>query len=43
MPLSLLIGIPIVTLSYILVNISFFAILSYDEVLNSETVALVSN
>lgn len=41
LPLSLLIGIPIVTLSYVLVNVSYFAILSYDEILSAKTVALV--
>ena len=41
LPLSLLIGIPIVTLCYLLVNIAFFAVLDYHQILSSETVALV--
>lgn len=41
LPLSLLIGIPIVTLSYLVVNLSFFATLSYEQILQSDAVALV--
>lgn len=40
-PLSLMIGIPIVATCYLLVNISYFAVLSYDEILKAEAVALV--
>ena len=41
LPLSLLIGIPIVTVCYLLVNISYFAVLSYEEILKADAVALV--
>jgi L-type amino acid transporter 9 len=43
LPLSVMIGIPIVAVCYVLVNVSYFAILSYDEILKSEAVALVSD
>lgn len=42
LPLSLLIGVPIVTVGYLLVNMSYFAVLSYQEILNADAVALVS-
>lgn len=42
LPLSVLIGIPIVALCYLVVNFSFFAILSYEQILRADTVALVS-
>ena len=42
LPLSLLIGVPIVTACYLLANVSFFAILTYDDILSAQTVALVS-
>lgn len=41
LPLSLVIGIPIVAVSYILVNMAYFAVLSYDQILSAEAVALV--
>lgn len=41
LPLSILIGILVVAVSYLLVNISFFATLSYEQILNSDAVALV--
>lgn len=40
LPLSLLIGIPIVAISYMLVNLAFFATLSYEQILQSDAVAL---
>ena len=43
LPLSLLIGVPIVAASYLLVNVSFFAILTYDQILSAQAVALVSS
>ncbi len=40
-PLAILIGVPLVTISYLLVNVTFFAILSHDQILSSDAVALV--
>ena len=42
MPIALFIGIPVVALCYLLVNIAFFAVLSYEDILSAEAVALVS-
>ena len=42
MPIALFIGILVVALCYLLVNIAFFAVLSYEDILNAEAVALVS-
>ena len=42
LPLSLLIGVPIVALCYLLVNVSFFSVLSYSDIAASDTVGLVS-
>ena len=42
MPLILLTAIPIVTVCYLLVNLSFFAILSPDQILNAQAVGVVS-
>ena len=42
MPIALFIGIPLVAVCYLLVNIAFFATLSYEEILSAEAVALVS-
>ena len=42
MPIVLFIGIPVVALCYLLVNIAFFAVLSYEDILSAEAVALVS-
>ena len=42
LPLSLFIGIPLVAISYLLVNFSFFATLTYSQILQSDAVALVS-
>lgn len=41
LPLSLTIGIPIVAVSYTLVNMAYFAVLSYEQILQAEAVALV--
>ena len=41
LPLSVMIGVPIVAVCYALVNISYFAVLSYDEILTAEAIALV--
>ena len=42
MPIALFIGIPVVAVCYLLINIAFFATLSYEEILSAEAVALVS-
>lgn len=42
MPISLFVGIPVVTVCYLLVNTSFFLVLSYEEILSAKAVALVS-
>ena len=42
MPISLFVGIPIVAVCYLLVNVAFFIVLSYDEILSAKAVALVS-
>ena len=42
MPIALFIGIPVVALCYLLINIAFFAVLSYEDILSAEAVALVS-
>ena len=41
LPLSLFIGIPIVATCYLLVNFAFFSVLTYEEILSAETVAIV--
>ena len=43
MSISLFVGVPVVALCYILVNTAFFIVLSYEEILKAEAVALVSN
>ena len=42
MPISLFVGIPLVAVCYLLVNVAFFIVLSYDEILSAKAVALVS-
>ena len=42
MPIALLIGVPLVAVCYLLVNIAFFIVLSYEDILRAEAVALVS-
>ena len=43
MPIALFVGIPLVAVCYLLVNIAFFAVLSYEDILGAEAVALVSH
>ena len=43
LPLSVYIGVAIVTVSYLVVNVSFFAVLSYDQIESAIAVALVSH
>ena len=43
LPLSILIGIPLVTVCYVLVNIAYLAVLTPAEVMESSAVAVVSN
>ena len=38
---SLLVGVPVVCLCYLLVNTAFFVVLPYEDVLAAEAVALV--
>ena len=42
MPISLFVGVPIVAVCYLFVNVAFFIVLSYDEILMADAVALVS-
>ena len=42
MPLSIYIGVSIVIISYCLVNVSFFAVLTYEQIEQAVAVALVS-
>ena len=42
LPWALVLGLVTVSICYLLVNLSFFAVLSYDEITAAETVALVS-
>ena len=42
LPLSILIGIPLVTVCYVLVNIAYLTVLSPAEILTSSAVAVVS-
>ncbi|XP_064385922.1 Y+L amino acid transporter 2-like isoform X2 [Halichondria panicea] len=41
LPRAILIAIPLVVLSYVAVNVAFFAVLSYEEIESSEAVGLV--
>ena len=41
LPRSVLTGVPIVTVCYLLVNIAYFGVLCYDEVLDGDATALV--
>ena len=43
LPLSILIGIPLVTVCYVLVNIAYLAVLTPAEVMESSAVAVVSD
>lgn len=42
LPLAIIYGIPIVTLCYVLVNVSYLTVMSPIEILNSDAVAVVS-
>jgi len=42
LPRAVLIGVAIVITAYLLTNFAFFSVLSYDQILNNEAVALVS-
>ena len=42
LPRAIIIGLPLVTVCYLLVNVSYLAVMSIDELLASETVAVVS-
>ena len=42
MSIALFVGVPLVALCYLSVNVAFFIVLSYGEILNAEAVALVS-
>ena len=41
LPRAVLIGVAIVITVYLLMNVSFFAVLSYDQIKSAEAVALV--
>lgn len=41
LPLAIVIGIPVVTVCYVLVNIAYFTAMTPNEVLLSEAVAVV--
>ena len=43
LPLSLLIAVPLIAVCYLLVNVSFFSVLSYSDIAASDTVGLVSS
>lgn len=43
LPLAIIYGIPIVTLCYVLVNISYLTVMSPEEILTSDAVAVVSS
>lgn len=43
LPRAIIIGLPLVTVCYILVNVSYLAVMSPEELLASETVAVVRN
>lgn len=40
LPLSIIIGIPLVTLCYALVNVSYLAVMSVSEMMDSDAVAV---
>ena len=41
LPRSIMIGIPLTTLAYVLANIGYFAVMSKEEILLSHAVAVV--
>lgn len=42
-PLAVIVSLVVVTVCYILMNVSYYAVLSPQEILNSDAVAVVSN
>ena len=42
LPLAIICGIPIVTLCYVLVNISYMSVMSTEDILMSDAVAVAS-
>ncbi len=42
LPLAIIIGLPLVTLTYLLVNMAYFTVMSPEELLQSDAVAVVS-
>lgn len=42
LPRSIIIAIPLVTLCYVLINLSYLAVMSAEEMVESEAVAVVS-
>jgi amino acid transporter len=43
LPLAIIYGIPVVTVCYVLVNISYLTVMSPEEILRSDAVAVVSS
>lgn len=41
LPRAVLVGLSLVILSYLLVNLAFFSVLCYDEILSAEALGLV--
>jgi len=41
LPCAVMIAIPLVTLSYVAVNVAFFSVLSYNEIESAQAVGLV--
>lgn len=43
LPRAIYCGMPLVTIIYVLTNLSYFAVLNKDEMMNSFAIAVVSN
>ena len=41
-PLAIMISMPIITILYLLVNVSYFSVMSMEDLLNSPAVGIVS-